>query len=98
MPPFRGVDVDDDGRIWVRRNTQPIRTPVEENPDRPPAIGWEQPFLYDVFEADGTFLGEVRFPERFEPHLFGSGHVWGVRQGELDEDYVVRLTIRKSRS
>lgn len=94
MPPFRGIEVSSDGRIWVRRNTHPIQIPVDENPDRPPPIGWTQPFVYDVFEADGTFLGQVRFPERFEPHLFGAGYVWGVRRGDLDEEYVVRLSIR----
>jgi hypothetical protein len=94
MPPFRGIEVGSDGRIWVRRNTLPIQIPVEEIPDLPPPVGWAQPFVYDVFEKDGTFLGQVRFPERFEAHLFGAGYVWGVRRGEFDEQYVVRLMIR----
>ena len=94
MPPFSGIEVGKDGRIWVRRNTQPIRIPVVDFPDGQPPVGWAQPFVYDVFEADGSFLGEIRFPELFEPHLFGTGHVWGVRRGEFDEEYVVRLSIR----
>ena len=93
MPPFRDIEVGSDGRIWVRRNTDPVRIPVEENPDGRPQIGWAQPFLYDVFKKDGTFLGQVRFPDRFEPHLFGDGYVWGVRRGDLDEEYVVRLSV-----
>jgi len=92
MPPFRGLEVGDDGRIWVRRNTDPIQIPVEESLGQPP-VGWVQPFVYDVFEADGTYLGEIRFPERFEPHVFGTGHVWGVRRGEFDEEYLVWLSI-----
>ncbi len=83
-----------DGRIWVRRNTRPIQIPVVENSLGMPPIGWAQPFVYDVFEEDGTFLGELRFPDRFEPHLFGAGYVWGVRRGDFDEEYVVRLSIR----
>lgn len=94
MPPFRSIDLAADGRIWVRRNTQPIPVDVEEHPDLPPPVGWAQPWLYDVFEADGTFLGEVRFPDRVQPLLFGAGHVWGVRKGDLDEHHVVRLTLR----
>jgi hypothetical protein len=93
MPPFRGIKVGSDGRIWVRRNTHPIQIPVEENDLGQPPVGWVQPFAYDVFEEDGTFLGEIRFPDRFEPHLFGAGHVWGVKRGEFDEEYVVRLSI-----
>ena len=94
MPPFRAIDVARDGRIWVRRNTQPIPVEVEPNPDGPPPVAWAQPFLYDVFEADGTYLGEIRFPDRVEPLLFGSGHVWAVRRGDFDEHYVVRLVLR----
>jgi hypothetical protein len=94
MPPFRGIEVGSDGRIWIWRNSHPIQIQTHENPDGRPTIGWAQPFVYDVFEADGTFLGEIRFPERFEPHFFGAGHVWGVRRGEFDEQYVVRLSFR----
>lgn len=94
MPPFRGLEVGDDGRIWVLRNTDPVAVAGDEvREDGMPLVGWTQPFLYDVFEPDGTFLGEVRFPDRFEPHLFGDGYVWGVRRGEFDEHYVVRLAI-----
>lgn len=93
MPPFRGIEVGTDGRIWIRRNTRPIQIPVQERSNMPPPVGWAQPFVYDVFEADGRYLGEIRFPERFEPRLFGAAHVWGVRRGDLDEEYVVRLSM-----
>lgn len=93
MPPFRDIEVAKDGRIWVQRNTHPIRVPVTTDPEQPPPIGWAQPFVYDVFEPDGPFLGQVRFPERFEPHLLGAGYVWGVRRGDLEEEYVVRFSV-----
>lgn len=93
MPPFSGLDVGSDGRIWVRRNTQPIRVAAPELPDGQPMVTWAQPFLYDVFGADGVFLGEVRFPDDVQPHLFGSDSVWGVRTGSLGEQYVVRLAL-----
>lgn len=94
MPPFRGIEVGRDGRVWIRRNTYPVQIAVDEYPDGQPPVGWAQPFAYDVFEADGTFLGEVRFPERFEPHLFGPGYVWGVRRGDFGEEYVVRISLQ----
>jgi len=93
MPFFSGLETGTDGRIWVRRNTEPLRVEAEPSSSGQPPRSWVQPFLYDVFEADGTFLGEVRFPDHFEPHVFGSGYVWGVREGEFGEDYVVRLGI-----
>lgn len=94
MPPFRGIEVGSDGRIWVQRNTDPIAVALDGRPNAPPPVPWRQPFVYNVFEEDGTFLGGVRFPEQFEPHLFGSDHVWGVRRGDFGEQYVVRLTLR----
>ncbi len=93
MPAFSALDAGTDGRIWVRRNAEPIRVEVEPSSSGQPPSSWAQPFLYDVFETDGTFLGQVRFPDDFEPHLFGSGHVWGVREGDFGEHYVVRLAI-----
>lgn len=94
MPPFRGISAAAGGRIWVRRNVEPIPIEVQERPGGPPPVGWRQPFVYDVFEATGTYLGEVRLPNAFEPHIFGAHHIWGVRRGELDEEYVVRMEIR----
>jgi len=37
----------------------------------------------------------VRFPDRFEPRLFGDGHVWKVRSGDFDEEYVVKLNLHE---
>ena len=93
MPPFRGISAAGGGRIWVRRNAEPVLIEVEETEGRPPPVGWIQPFVYDVFEAKGSYLGEVRLPDGFEPHIFGEHHIWGVLRGELDQEYVVKLEL-----
>ena len=93
MPPYRGLEVGDDGRIWVRRNTTPVRVRAEASSTGPPPITWRQPHAYDVFEVSGRFLGSVRFPDDLEPLLFGDGHIWGIRRGEFDEQYVVRIVL-----
>jgi len=49
--------------------------------------------VYDVFEADGTFLGSVRLPARVTLYRFRGDRVWGVRRGEFDESYVVRFRL-----
>lgn len=82
IPPFRGLQVGDDGRVWVRRNAHPVRSDVETPEGGPPPITWRQTHSYDVFEADGRFLGEVRFPDDVEPLLFAAGHIWGIRRGD----------------
>jgi hypothetical protein len=93
MPPFRGIAVAGDGRIWVHRNTIPRPIEVEAVSDGPPPVPWVQPHAYDVFESDGRFLGTVRFPEDVEPMLFGTDHVWGLRRGDFDEQYVIRMSL-----
>jgi hypothetical protein len=49
---------------------------------------------YDVFRPDGTFLGEVRVPDRVSLQAFGDEVVWGIRWGDFDEQYLVRYRLR----
>ncbi len=53
----------------------------------------EQGPIIRHFEANGRFLSEVRFPDDVEPLLFAAGHIWGIRRGEFDEQYVVRMVL-----
>ena len=57
-----------DGRIWVLRYVQAQKVEVDPAAaaDLPPArrpYQWVEPVVYDVFESDGRFVGEVRPPE-----------------------------------
>lgn len=58
MPAFLGLQVDGEGRRWVRLGATPAEGGV----------------LYDVFDADGAWLGPVRVPARFSQ--WGPQH-WG---------------------
>jgi len=98
-PPFRGIVAGRDGRIWVRLWTD-ARSVVNEahNPDNPfsePVI-WESPVRYDVFEADGTYLGALAAPDDLlatpEP-IFDGDHAWAVTRDELGVQRVVRYRI-----
>ena len=98
-PPFRGLAAGTDGRIWVRLWTEAQQVPNEEHdPADPesPAFTWVEPIRYDVFEADGTYLGAVVPPEGFRPSpppVFGRSFVWAVERDELDVERVVRYRI-----
>lgn len=88
-----------DGRIWVRLWTEASRVENENHdPDDPrsaPAT-WIEPVRYDVFEADGTYLGVVVPPEDFWPYtnpVFDGDHVWAVTRDELGVQRVVRFRI-----
>ena len=97
-PFFRSILVGEDGRIWVRRYWQAeegevTQAPAQPGREPPPPTRWREPVVYDVFEADGSFLGSVKLPPRVSVSVFRGDHVWGVRRGEFDESYVVRLHL-----
>ncbi len=48
---------------------------------------------WDVFDAEGRYLGVVTMPDRFAPRLFRGDHIYGVWRDELDVQYVLRLKI-----
>ena len=48
---------------------------------------------FDVFDAEGRYLGLVTMPDRFTPMRFVGDVVYGIWRDELDVQYVVRLRI-----
>lgn len=87
-----------DGRVWVQRRTEGYK-PEDEEPqpaedsNQPPDINWNEPALYDVFQLDGTYLGEVRFPQRAEPLYIRADTAWGIYRGEFEEEYIVKMVM-----
>ncbi len=98
-PPFRGLSAGSDGRIWVSLWTEARQVPNEEHDPANPesaAFTWVEPLRYDVFEADGTYLGAVVPPEGFSPSpppVFGRSFVWAVERDDLGVERVVRYRI-----
>lgn len=72
-PAYDGFIVADDGSLWVARYVTP-------------ATGL--PARYDVFDADGQWLGHVTFPPRFALHHAGPGYALGVWRDPDDVEYV----------
>ena len=98
-PPFRGLRAGNDGRIWVRLWTEARQVANEEhdpsNPESAP-FTWVEPLRYDVFEADGTYLGAVVPPEGFSPSappVFGRSYVWAVERDDLGVERVRRYRL-----
>jgi hypothetical protein len=95
-PAYRNFFFSGNGDIWVHRYStaektdQAVPEPAE---GRPPNRSWREPILFDVFQPDGTYLGEVRVPPRTSIYVYGREKVWGVRRGEFNEQYVVRLRL-----
>lgn len=100
MKPVWSNILAGDNTLWVLRNTTAQRRDPLPEPkaDGRPPITWFEPLLFDVFRMDGAYMGEARVPARTFPMVVGDDTAWGVRRGEFDEQYVVRLRLRRARS
>ena len=98
-PPFRGLSAGTDGRIWVSLWTEGRQVPNDEHDPADPESApftWVEPIRYDVFEADGTYLGAVVPPEGFSPSpppVFGRSFVWAVERDDLGVERVRRYRL-----
>ncbi len=80
-PALDDFFLDDDGNIWVRRVTAEASLD-----DR----------LFDIFDADGRFLGQVTLPFPLEESpmpIVRDGVIYAVTEDELEVPYVVRARI-----
>jgi hypothetical protein len=98
-PAYRDVRTGLDGRVWVS-----VAAPSEK---RVPPVGGDihacaecdlhsyDPPLYDVFEPDGTYVGQVRVPDqRFSFFMVMRGDiVWGIGRDSNDVQTVKRFRI-----
>lgn len=95
-PAFHGLRVGADATIWVmlhvpaQKQDEPAE-PREEG--APPRLLWAEPQVFDVYRGDGTYLGRVAAPPRTRLYAFSLDTLWGVRTGDFDEQYVVRLRL-----
>jgi hypothetical protein len=72
LPAYDALTVDRGGNLWVR--------------------GYEIPGAlertWSVFTSDGTWLGDVTFPDRFSPLDIGDDYVLGRFADELDVEHI----------
>lgn len=94
-PFYRQIHVADDGRVWLHRYTPSIRESDPSPPQNPsaPVITWREPNHFDVFEADGEFLGTVVVPDRYLIRAMRGQTVWGVYHDELDVEFAFRAQL-----
>jgi hypothetical protein len=103
-PAFLRFEIGVAGSLWVQPplNVGALSAEDQENL----RLGPEDPDLFllsprltlgaldwDVFDAEGRYLGVVALPERFEPMQFVEDAIYGVWKDEMDVEYVVRLKL-----
>jgi hypothetical protein len=95
-PFLRGTQVDLDGRIWLRRSAEGQRTPSRvlywAMPGGKVSVSWADPPRFAGFLADGTYLGEVRFPVEARV-VFHKEYAWAVVPGPDDEPILIKYRL-----
>jgi hypothetical protein len=84
-PAYEQVVVDDYGGVWVR----------------PALPAGEAGAAFDVFDAEGRYLGRVRLPGGMDAHpapVIRNDAVYGVARDSLDVQHVVRARIVRGTS
>jgi hypothetical protein len=99
-PLLRGIQSGMDGRVWIQLYQPGEPVPEEElepGPDgSPPVPRFREPTVFDVFEDDGRYLGQVVAPDELPSYprpIFRGEHVWSVVRDALGVQYVVRYRI-----
>jgi hypothetical protein len=91
IPAFSTILSGPRGTVWVQ-HIQSIGDMTEEELE-----GFNIQDLgapdWDVFDADGRYLGVITMPHRFAPRGFANDRIYGVWRDELDVAYVTRLRI-----
>jgi hypothetical protein len=79
MPAFRSLKLDTDGNLWVERYRAP----------------WETQRSWQVFAADGRWLGRVETPSDFVVMDIGRDYLLGLWRDENDVEYVRMYPLEK---
>lgn len=95
FPVIAAIEVGPEGSFWVQRTRPPsdIVESVEPNLRSVELLQRMGGTRWDVFDAEGRFLGPVEMPDRFTPRDFTAEHVYGVWRDDLGVEYVLRLRI-----
>jgi len=92
FPAYAQALAGPSGTLWVQRIRPPSDMSAEEKESFNPLqnIGAAE---WDVFDADGRYLGIVEMPFHFQPLGFHDSSVFGVWRDDLDVQYVRVMRI-----
>jgi hypothetical protein len=93
-PFFRQMKVYGDGRIWAWLSTPSERfdPPARAVSSTVQPLRWREPALFDVFEPDGTYVGQVSVPYEVRLLAVRGDTAWGTTP-ENGVQMVVRYRI-----
>jgi hypothetical protein len=92
FPAFAAIQRGPQGTTWVQ-HVQSAAALSDEELERYNVLEDTGAPEWDVFDAEGRFLGVVSMPRRFAPRVFRDNKIYGVWRDELDVQYVMRLRV-----
>jgi hypothetical protein len=104
-PVFKDIETDHVGRLYLRLHAPAVRAPAEMLPEAvaivghagriPPApqLDYLEPPVFAVFESDGIYLGQLRFPVNATSISFGDGVAWALRKDTDGQDVLVKYYL-----
>lgn len=92
FPILAQLILTDDGHLWVQRVGR-MSEAVESEEFDVQDLGSP---LWDVFDPEGRYLGEVRVPDRFQPLRLIDGVLWGIGRDEFDVQSIVGMRVLRS--
>ena len=92
FPAYLQFMVNSDGALWVQRVLIPSTLTEQEAAAVDPTAGWGSR-IWDVFDRDGHYLGDIEFPRRFALASLRGDQAYGVWTDDLDVQYVMRLRV-----
>jgi hypothetical protein len=95
-PPIRNVLVGADGRVWVLISVASERyspRPAERSSAPTPVLAWREPVVFDVFEPNGAYVGQVGVPDGAVLSYMRGDVTWGVLRGADGLETVKRWRI-----
>ncbi len=92
IPAFSSLQIGPGGTLWV----QHIQSAADLTPEELEQFNVQEDLGapdWDVFDADGRYLGVVTMPPHFQPRLFDRDRIVGVWRNDLDVPFVMQLKI-----
>jgi hypothetical protein len=91
-PAYANIMGGPENTMWVQR----VRTASEaaaSGESFDPQQGDSGSHTWDVFDAEGRYLGPIDMPRRFQPMHVTGNTIYGVARDDLDVQYVVKLRL-----
>jgi hypothetical protein len=94
FPLFESLTTGPNATLWIQPFRPASQMPADERSTFDPERDLGSPF-WNVFGADGRYLGDVLLPARFTPYFARESSIWGVARNSLDVQRVIRVDLRR---